>query len=220
MFINKNVKCRKNPNSVFTELLCDGGDNDEGDDDEGDGNNKNVGLDNVNTGDGKNKVDFGDVNNGVCNSNYDVWVDDVGGVITNGGDDADFVNGDSKFDCGDDRNSGDGGDKDDGGDDDGDADSNVGNDTNCDIYSRSKIDCSKDTPVDDGNSKSDGGGDTNDDGKGSDDSDGDNNEYADEHKNDDDDDGCLNSAKNCFKNKQIVLENVSLPVSARWRKSL
>ena len=35
-------------------------------------------------------------------------------------------------------------------------------------------------------------------------------------KNDgDDDDGCLSSVKNCFKNKQIVLENFSLPDSAR-----
>ena len=70
-------------------------------------------------------------------------------------------------------------------------------------------------------SKSDGGGDTNDDGKGGDDSDGESNDGADGHKNDgDDDDGCLNYVKNCFKNKQIVLENFSLSDSARWRKSL
>ena len=31
-----------------------------------------------------------------------------------------------------------------------------------------------------------------------------------------DDDGCLNSVKNCFTNKQIVLESFSLPGSARW----
>ena len=29
------------------------------------------------------------------------------------------------------------------------------------------------------------------------------------------DNGCLSSVKNCFKNKQIVLENFSLPESAR-----
>ena len=39
---------------------------------------------------------------------------------------------------------------------------------------------------------------------------------ADGYKNDgDDDDGCLNSVKNCFTNKQIVLESFSLPDSAR-----
>ena len=37
-----------------------------------------------------------------------------------------------------------------------------------------------------------------------------NNDNADEHKNDgdDDDDGYLNSVKSCFKNKQIVSENL------------
>ena len=110
-------------------------------------------------------------------------------------------------------------DKDDGAidDDDGDADSNIGNDTNCGD-GRSKVDCSKDTAVDDGNNKSADGGNTNDDGKGGDDSDGESNECADGHKNDgddDDDDGCLNSAENCFKNKQIVLEKFSLPVFTR-----
>ena len=39
---------------------------------------------------------------------------------------------------------------------------------------------------------------------------------ADGYKNDDhDDNGCLNSVKNCFTNKQIVLESFSLPDSAR-----
>ena len=62
--------------------------------------------------------------------------------------------------------------KDDGGvDDDGDAASDIGNDNNCGD-GRSKVDCSKDTVVDVSNSKSDGGGDTNDYGKGGDDSDG------------------------------------------------
>ena len=131
MFINNNVKYRKNQNPVFTELPCDGGDNDEGDDDEVDGSNKDVGLGNVNAGDGKSKVDLGDVYNGGGDSN-NVRVDVVDGVNTNGGDDADFGNSDRKFDCGNDRSSGDGGDKDDGGvDDDSGADSNIGNDTNC-----------------------------------------------------------------------------------------
>ena len=70
--------------------------------------------------------------------------------------------------------------------------------------------------VDDSNSKSDGGGDTNDDGKGGDNSDVECNERADGYKNDGNhDNGCLNSVKNCFKNKQIDLENFSLPISAR-----
>ena len=63
MFINKIVKYRKNPNPVFTELPFDGGDNDEGDDGEVDGSNTDAGLDKVNAGDGKNKVDLGDVCN-------------------------------------------------------------------------------------------------------------------------------------------------------------
>ena len=41
-------------------------------------------------------------------SNDDVAVDDVGGVNTNGSDDAYFHDGDSKFDCGDDKDGGDG----------------------------------------------------------------------------------------------------------------
>ena len=98
MFKNKNVKYQKNPNSVFTKLLCDGGDNDEGDDDEVDSSNKNVGLDNVNAGHGENKVDLVDVYNGGGDSNDDAGVEDVGGVNINGGDDADFGNGDSRFD--------------------------------------------------------------------------------------------------------------------------
>ena len=61
----------------------------------------------------------------------------------------------------------------------------------------------------------DGGGDTNDDGKGGDDSDGEINECADGHKNNGNDDRCVNSFSNYFKNKQIVLENFLLPVSAR-----
>ena len=78
---------------------------------------------------------------------------------------------------------------------------------------RMKVDCSKDTAVDDSNNKSDGGGDTNDDGRGGDDSDGESNDGADGHKNDGDDERCLHFVKNCFKNKQIVLENFLLPVS-------
>ena len=105
-----------------------------------DGSNKNVGLDNINAGDGENKVDLGDVYNGGGDSNDDVGVDNVFGVNTNGADDADFGNSDSKSDCDDDRGSGDGGDKDDGGvDNDGDVGSNVGNDTDCGD-GRSKID--------------------------------------------------------------------------------
>ena len=219
MFISKNVKCWKNPNLVYTELPSHGGDNDEGDDDEVDGGNKDVGLDNVNAVDGENKVDLGDVYDGGGESNDDVGVDDVGGVNINGGDDADFGNSDSKFHCGEDRGrSGDGGIDNGGIDDDSDAAYNIGNDTNCGD-GKSKVDCSKDTAVDVSNSKSNGGGDTNDDDKGGDDSDGEGNQCVDGHKNDDDD-RCLNSAKNYFKSKQIVLENFSLPVSAKWRRSL
>ena len=76
--------------------------------------------------------------------------------------------------------------------------------TNCGDR-RTKVDCSKYIAVDDGNSKSDGDSDTNDDVKGSDDNDGESNDGPNGHKNDgDDDDGCLSSVKNCFKNKQIV----------------
>ena len=201
MFINKNVKHRKNSNPILTELPCDGSDNYEGDDDEVDGSIKDVGFDNVNAGDGENKAILSDVYNGGGDSNDDVRVGNVGGVNTNGGYDVDFGNGDSKLDCGDDRGSGDGGDKDDCGvNDDGDVDSNICNDTYCDD-GRSKVDYSKDIVVDDNSSKSDGGGNTNDDGKGGDDSDLKSNECADGPKNDSyDDDGC-------FKNKQIVLEN-------------
>ena len=205
MFINKNVKSQKNPNPVLTELPCDGGDNGEGDDDEVDGSIKDVGFD-VNAGNGKNKVDLGDVYNGDGGSNDDVGVGSVGGVNTNGGDDVDFGNGDSKFDCGDDRGSGDDGDKDDGGVNDGRM-----------IMAEAKLIAVKIQMlmtvvvnlmvvvilmmmvrvV-------------------GDDSDGESNECPDGHKNDvDDDDGRLNSVKNCFKNKQIVLEIFSLPVSTR-----
>ena len=112
------MKYWKNPNLVLTELPCDGSDYDEVD-----GSIKNAGFNNVNAGDGENKVYLGDVYNGGGDSNDDVGVGNVGGVNTNGGDDADFGNGARKFDCGDDRGSGDGGDKDDGDvDDDGDAD--------------------------------------------------------------------------------------------------
>ena len=201
MFINKNVKYWKNPNPVFTEFPCDGGDNDAGEDDEVDGSNKDVDLDNVNAGDDENKVDLGGVYNGGGDSNDNVEVDDVGRVNANGGDDADFSNRDRKFDCGDHRSAGVG--------DDGDADSNIGNDADCGD-GRSKVDCSKDVAADDGNSKSDGGGDTNDDGKVGDDSDGESNDGADGHKNYGGyDDGCLNSVKICFKYKQIVSENFS-----------
>ena len=113
MFVNKNVKYWKNPIPAFTKLPCDGDDNDEGEGVEVDGSNKDVGLDNVNAGDGENKVDLGDMYNGGGDSNDDVGVDDVGRVNTNGGDDADFGNDDSKFDCGANRGGGDGDDKDD-----------------------------------------------------------------------------------------------------------
>ena len=110
--------------------------------------------------------------NGDGDSNDDVEVEEVGGVNTNGGDNVDFGNDDSKPECDDDRGSGDSEDKDDGSvDHDGDADFNICNDANCG-GGRIKVNCSKDTAVDDSNSKSDGHGDTNDDGKGGDDSDG------------------------------------------------
>ena len=143
-------------------------------------------------------------------SDDDLGVDDVSRVNTNNGDDANFSNGDSKFECGADGD----------GKDDGDADSDIGNDANCGVGG-SKVDCSKDIAVNNDNSKSDGGGDTNVDGKGGNDSDGKSNDSADRHKIDsDDDDGCLNTVKDCIKNTQIILENFSLPDSARWRKSL
>ena len=53
---------------------------------------------------------------------------------------------------------------------------------------------------------------------GGDDSDGESSDGADGHKNDRDDDGCLDSVKNFFKNKQINVENFS--ISTRCRKSL
>ena len=85
------------------------------------GSNEDVGLDNFNVGDGENKADLGDVHSGGCDSNDDVGVDDIVWVNTNGGTDDNFGNGDSKFECGDDINSGHGDDKDDGDvDDDGD----------------------------------------------------------------------------------------------------
>ena len=96
MFINKNVRYWKNSVPVFTERPCDGGDNNEGEVVEVDGSNKDVGLDDINAGDGKNKVDLGEVYNGGGDSNDDVGVDDVGKVNTNGGGDAaDFGDGDS-----------------------------------------------------------------------------------------------------------------------------
>ena len=55
-----------------------------------DGSKKDVGLDNVNAC--NNKVNLGDVYSGGGDSN-----NDVGGVSTNGGDNADFSNGDSKI---------------------------------------------------------------------------------------------------------------------------
>ena len=81
MFINKNVKYWKNPIPISTELPCDGGDNDESEGVEVDGSNKDVGFDNVNAGDGENKVDLGDVYNGGGDIDDDVGVDDVGRVM-------------------------------------------------------------------------------------------------------------------------------------------
>ena len=220
MFINKDVKYWKSPILVFTEFTGVGGDNSESEGDYVDGSNNDVCLDNVNAGDGENKVDLGDSNNGCDDSNDDFGVDNVGRVNTNVGDDAGFGNGDSKFDCGDEKSGGDGDDKDDGGvDDDSDTDSNIGNDANRGD-SRRKFDCSKDKAADDDNCKSDGGCDTNDHGKGGDDSDGESYDGAEGHKNEGEDDGCLNSVKNCFKNKETVLERFSLPDPTRWRKSL
>ena len=46
-----------------------------------DGSNKDVGFDNVNAGDGENKVDLGDVYNGGGDIDDDVGVDDVGRVM-------------------------------------------------------------------------------------------------------------------------------------------
>ena len=148
-------------------------------------------------------------------SNNDVGVDDVGMVSTNGGHDTNFDDDYSKFYCDQDIDDGGVDNKDDGGVDD-DIDSNIGNDSNCG-NGRNKIDCSENTADDDGNSNADVGpsddyvGDTNDDDRGGDVSDSESNDGANEHKNDDDDDdgGCLDSVKNCFKNKRIVLENFS-----------
>ena len=174
------------------------------------GSKKGVGLDILNAGDDENKDDLGDVYNGGGHSNDDEGVDYVDRTNNNGRDDAEFGNGDSKLDfsvnvgsCDDDK------------DDCGVANSDIGNDATCGD-GRSKVDCTEDVVVDDGNSKSDGGGDTNYDGTGGDDSDVQSNDGADGHKTyGDDDDGYLNSVKNCFKNKQIVLENFSLPDSSR-----
>ena len=207
----------KKHNPCFHRTSCDGGDNDEGEGDEMDCRNKDDGLDNINAGYGESKIDLGDMYNGGGNSSDDTGVGDVGRANTIGGDDADFGNGDTKFHFVDDRGGSDGNDEDEGGDnDDGVANSSIGNDANCGD-GRSKVDCSKDTTIDDGNGKSYGGGDANEDGKGGDDNDDESNDGADGHKNegDDDDDGCLNSIKNYLKNKNIALENFSLPDSAR-----
>lgn len=58
---------------------------------------------------------------------------DIGGVDTNGGDDTNCVNGDSKVDCGDDLGGGDGDDNDNSDlDDDVGVKTNIGKDANCD----------------------------------------------------------------------------------------
>ena len=135
-------------------------------------------LDNVNAGDGKDKIDLGDVCSGGVDSNDDGAVDDVGGFGANGGEDADYGNGARKFDCSDDIEGGDGDDNDDVDvDDDGYVDSNIDNDTNCGD-DKSKYDSSEDAADDDSNSNPDGGldddslDDTNDDGRDGNDSDG------------------------------------------------
>ena len=55
------------------------------------GSNNDDGLNDVNAGDSKTKVDFSDAGGGV----------DVNGVNSNDGDDVNFGDGDSKVDCGD-----------------------------------------------------------------------------------------------------------------------
>ena len=72
------------------------------------GSKRDVGVDNVNAGDGEKKVDLGNVCSCVGDKNDDIGVDRVGWVNTNDGDDADCGDGDSKFDCGDDGDGGDG----------------------------------------------------------------------------------------------------------------
>ena len=54
------------------------------------GSKKDVGLDNINAGVNDNKVDLGDVYSGGSDSNDGGWVDDVGGIDTNGGDNANW----------------------------------------------------------------------------------------------------------------------------------
>ena len=56
------------------------------------GSNNDDGLNDVNAGDSKTKVDFSDAGGGV---------DDVNAVNSNDGDDVNFGDGDSKVDCGD-----------------------------------------------------------------------------------------------------------------------
>lgn len=212
-----------------TNVGGDGGNNggDDGDDDEDEmvGSNKNVYRDNVNVGDGKNKVDLGDVHSGGDDSNVDGGVDDVGWVITNDSDDASCGNDDSKFHGGDDTDRSDCDDKDD----------RmlmivvmltlilVTNDANCGD-GESKVDCIEEIAGDDSNGNAegdpndDGRGDNNDASRGGDDGDSESNDVTDRHKHDDadDDGGCLNFAKkNCFKIKQIDLGNFSLPVFTR-----
>ena len=67
------------------------------------GSKRGVGVDNVNGGDGENKVDPGNVHSGVGDSNDDIGIDSVSGVNTNGVDDANYGDSDSKFDSGNDR---------------------------------------------------------------------------------------------------------------------
>ena len=153
---------------------------------------------------------------GGADSNDDDGVDDVGWVDTNGVDDANQGDSDSKFNWGDDiDDGGDGDNKDIGYYDDGAVDSNIGIDDNCDDNGdgTSKFDYSEYPAGDDSNA--DGGlsgvvGDINHNSRDGDVSDGGNNGGADGHKHDDDDNGgYLDSVKNYFKNKQIGLENFS-----------
>lgn len=96
------------------------------------------------------------------------------------------------------------------------------NDVKCGNDKR-KVDCSEDIAVGDSNSNVDGfpndhgDGDTYHEVRDGDHNNGESNDSFDWHKKDDNyhNGGCFDSVRNCFINKQIDLENFSLPISTR-----
>ena len=77
-----------------------------------DGSNKDVDLDNISAGDDKNEVNLPNVYTDSGDSNDDGGVDDLTWNDTNGADDANCSDADSKFVFGDDVDSGNGDDSD------------------------------------------------------------------------------------------------------------